>query len=148
MSGNSFEQRETKPVEEVLFSMLDVGDTITLDTESGSSYRLIVAEETKDQEDKVLVNLSRRNDRPVIMGEGMAADWEEMEGTALFDLRGSCTRLMVGAGDGSPSPLHPTEGHFICGERAWLGAQIDNEDTVLITSSVQAIQVIKAGTKN
>lgn len=129
------ELHENGGLSELQFESLQVGDTILLETESGSSYRLSVSE----NENRALVTVERNSSHDVVGDDETI--WESVERDVVFDLRGSCKRILVGGSIGLRA-VDDTEGHFIVGQRAWLGARIDGKDRTLITTNLVAINLI------
>ena len=119
----------------LLFDDLEVGDSIILETESGSTYRLLVSE----TEDKTFVTLERQSDHDV--KEDEATSWKRIEPGSTFTLEGSCKQMLL-YGD-SPVVSGETKGQFTVGERAWFEMYADGTRRTLVTSSVQNIETHK-----
>jgi hypothetical protein len=133
---SNFEHGEGQPTKELLFSSLEIGDTVILKTASGSAYRLLIS----DARNNPLATLERSSDHK-LRGDA-STKWEELNEASLFELRGSCKNIMIGD-TGSAMPQYPTPGFFRVGERAWLGIEVEGQDTTLVTSRVQEIETIK-----
>jgi uncharacterized surface anchored protein len=134
IGGHRGEPHENGGLSEIKFEGLQSGDVVLLETESGSSYRLSVS----DNQDK-RVTVERSNERDVIGDE--ETSWERVGPDTLFDLRGSCERMLTGGSVGLKA-VNTTEGHFVVGQRAWLGTELDGKDRTLITSNLVSVNLI------
>lgn len=139
VGGHKHRRHESGGLAELWFEGLQAGDTVLLDTESGSSYQLHI--KANENPDKTVATIERNNDQDIAGDD--TTSWEQIEAETIFDLRGSCERMLTGVGSGLQA-VGGMDGHFTVGKRAWLGTEVDGEDKSLITSKITSINIISA----
>ncbi len=121
---------------EIQFQDLEKGDEVIVETKSGSAYKFLV----KDNSDKILVSIERSSNHSV--KEDDTTRWAAIGLETLFEMRGSCLRTAII--EGAPFPIGRHIGHFVVGERAWLGTELEGIDRTMITTPVENIRLNKS----
>jgi hypothetical protein len=117
-------------MEQLAADQLHAGDVVTLETTSGSSYRI----EVTDVDGGVPKgSLSRESDHGV---GGDTESWERV-GETPFELRGSCDRVLTRGQD--VLLAEEEQGVLIVGSHVVLGTVVDGEDGALVTSPIVSI---------
>lgn len=141
VGGRGGELHEDGDLAELQFEGLQSGDTIKLETTSGSSYMLTVT--PIDYPGKPKVSVERSNSRQGVAGD-KETSWENVDAGTLFDLKGSCEHVLTSLDDQGLTHVGGTEGRFIVGERAWLTTETGGKERTLITSRIRKIGLIPA----